>query len=125
MDTTRTIPTTAPAAPRTGYERTVWERALLASELRRDLRLVGLILAHHATVDGRLPIDGPQRVESLCALAHINGKNIRVILRELECAGFLRRPNLATWRNRQASRPIALTLPATAAGPGHLGEAEE
>lgn len=121
MDTTARIPTPAAAiTPRLSYDRPVWEHALLASDLRRDLRLVGLVLAHHADPLGRLPVDGPQRVESLCALARIDGKRIRVILRELELSGFLRRPNLHTWRNRQAARPIQLTFPLTArSGPAH------
>lgn len=116
MDTTRTIPTPATApAFRRPFDRAAWESTLLASDLRRDLRLVGLILAHHADATGRLPVDGPQRLESLCALAHINGDRIRVILRELEASGYLRRPNLHTWRNRDAARPITLTLPAAVA----------
>lgn len=135
MDTTaRTIPTpAATAAPRTPYDRAAFERALLASQARRDLRLLGLILAHAADAEGRLPVDGPQRVDSMCALARIDGKRVRVILRELELAGYLRRPNLHTWRNRGAARPIQLKIPAAAAAaaaaaartePEYPGEAE-
>lgn len=115
MDTTPTIPTPATAAPRTSFDRAVWERTLLASELRRDLRLIGLIFSHYADGSGRLSMDGPQRIETLCALARIDGKRVRVILRELELSGYIRRPNLHTWRNRAAARPIVLTLPAAAA----------
>lgn len=102
MDTTRTIPTPAAAAPRGSHDRAVWERTLLASELRRDLRLIGLILSHYADGSGRLPMDGPQRLETL---------------RELELSGYIRRPNLHTWRNRGSARPIVLTLPAAASRP--------
>ncbi|MFG2515992.1 hypothetical protein [Streptomyces sp. NPDC048584] len=129
MDTNaRTIPTPAAAlAPREPFDRTAFERALLGSQLRRDLRLVGLILAHHADPVGHLPADGPQRVDSLCALARIDGKRIRVILRELELSGFMRRPNLHTWRDRLAARPIHLTIPAVTAAartePEHPSEA--
>ncbi|MGC4912705.1 hypothetical protein [Streptomyces albogriseolus] len=117
MDTTRTIPTPAAVAPRTSFDRAVWERTLLASELRRDLRLIGLIFSHYADDSGRLPMDGPQRLETLCELARIDGKRIRVILRELELSGYIRRPNLHTWRNRAAARPIVLTLPAATSRP--------
>ncbi|PZG97824.1 hypothetical protein C1I97_25145 [Streptomyces sp. NTH33] len=123
---TTAIPMPAAPVPTAAYDRAVWERALLTSTVRRDLRLLGLILSHHADAAGCLPAGGIQHAESLCALMRMEGRKVRQALNELELAHFIRRPNLHTWPRRDIVRPITLTLPTVAAvrtGPEHPGEA--
>ncbi|MFF8980208.1 hypothetical protein ACF08A_25775 [Streptomyces cellulosae] len=113
---TRPIPTPAvlAAAPRTApaYDRHRWEHALLgASYLHRNARLLGLVLAHHAGTSGQLPAGGIQHAGRLADEAGMSPKSTRVSLYHLETAGFIKRPDLATWQPKDVVRPVTLTVP--------------
>lgn len=133
---TRPIPTPADlaAAPRAAaapaYDRHRWERALLgATYLHRNARLLGMVLAHHAGKSGHLPAGGIQHAGRLADEAGMTPKATRVSLYHLEVAGFIARPDLATWEPKAMVRPITLTVPSPAqaaaaaaaiAAPSHL-----
>lgn len=122
MDTARTtIPTPAALAsrasaaapvPAAGYDRAVWERAVLASDLSHDGRTVALVLAHHADADGHLPAGGAQSARHLASLTRRDARKVRLALNELELQHFIRRPSIHTWTNTERVRPVDLVLPA-------------
>jgi hypothetical protein len=125
MDT-RTAPTPAAVPPRPVFDRKAWERAVLDSDIRRDLRLVAFALAHHADPFGEIAPGGPQEVGRLARQTHVAGKQVRLGLNDLEQAGFIRRPNIHSWRRHNVVRPITLTFPAARSSqppnPGGAGE---
>lgn len=119
--TTRPIPTPGDLAaahrpaPSSSYDRHRWEAALLAaSYLHRNARLLGLVLAHHAGASGHLPAGGVQHAGRLADEAGMSAKSARLSLHHLEMAGFIRRPDLATWQPKPLVRPITLTVPTPA-----------
>ncbi|MEU3256143.1 hypothetical protein [Streptomyces sp. NPDC006997] len=108
----RAIPTPGALAPSTDYDRTRWEERVLASRtLHHNARFLALVLSHHADASGRLPAGGIQHASRLAARTHLPGKQVRISLTALELAGFLTRPDLATWEAREVVRPITLTYP--------------
>lgn len=113
----RLTPTPRDLAARLGavYDRHGWERAIRYSELRPDVRLVAMMLAHHADTNGHIPsgqvlIAG--RLAKACGLRPDD--RVRGALSVLENRGYISRP--AGLRGPDIlPRPLTLTLP-----PGYL-----
>ncbi|GGZ80429.1 hypothetical protein ACFOOM_07720 [Streptomyces echinoruber] len=121
--TTRPVP--VPSRP--AFDRYRWERALFSAELpHRNARLLGLVLAHYAGPAGYLPAGGMQHAGRLAEIADMTGRQVRMSLYQLERAGLIARPDIATWEPRELVRPITLTLPpaggAARTEPPHSGE---
>jgi hypothetical protein len=110
---TRTAPT--PSAPaRTApvaYDRATWERAVMASGMHTSARLIALILAHHADAQGQIAAGGPQDARLLAQESGIEAKYVRVSLTRLERIHFISRPSIHTWEDKDAVRPVSLTMP--------------
>lgn len=113
----RAVPTSAaiaavpaPAHPST-YDRHEWESALQASDLYQQVRLVGLVLAHHAGPVGYLPEAGIQSLPRLSRLAALPRREAKLGLRDLERAGFIWREPVPPGRLTQLARPLTLTMP--------------
>ncbi|MFM9628960.1 hypothetical protein ACKI10_15215 [Streptomyces galilaeus] len=116
---TRTAPTPAVLAPPRGYDRDRWVNAVLASNLQRNQRHLALILAHRAGASGELPAGGKlQEAGHLAGDMHLDPKRVRLVLTELETAGWIRRPDIHTWSPGYMVRPISLVFPAAADAPG-------
>ncbi|MEW2636439.1 hypothetical protein AB0903_33585 [Streptomyces sp. NPDC048389] len=118
----RPIPTPGDVAarPPLSYDRHGWERAIRYSQFKPDVRLVAMMLAHHADADGHIPsghalIAG--RLAKACGLRPDD--RVRGALGLLEKRGYLSRPRGERGPNI-LPRPVTLTLP-----PGHLPTAPD
>jgi hypothetical protein len=106
------------------YDRRAWESAVFASALHMPTRLIALLLAHHADASGHIPASGPQSAGRLARESGVSPKATRLALTKLELDGYIRRPDIHTWKAREV-RPITLALPASAAArtePPHTGQ---
>lgn len=127
--TTESIPTPAAVAPARAYDRARWESAVLGSDLHRNSRMVGFVLAHFADADGHLPAGGAQHASRLAHLARITPRQARLSLTQLGARGFITRPDIATWEPQgEIVRPISLTMPGPSArrrAESHTGGSDE
>lgn len=104
------------------YNREAWERALLASNLPANAKLVGLALAHLASDAGYLPAGRIQSVRRMGPLVSLAPRLVRISKNVLGGEGFIRRPHAGGWTNPDLCRPITLTLRPARSEPPHTGE---
>lgn len=96
------------------YDRARWEQAVLDDgDLHPHAKLLALVLAHHADASGHLPTGGPQHTARLARETGVSPKGTRLSLTGLELEGYLRRPDIHSWKGREV-RPISLALPTAA-----------
>lgn len=105
--------TAAATAAAAAYDRDAWQMAVFTSDLSTPAKLVALLLAHHAGTRGYLRAGGPQSEGRIAREAGVSARQARLALERLEADGYLRRPDVRTWKPRQI-RPAALTVPAAA-----------
>lgn len=104
------------------FSRSTWERALLASTLPANEKLVGLTLAHLAGDVGYIPPSRIQGVRYLAKRVSLSQRLVRISKGVLEAEGFFERPPVEGWE-AQVCRPILLTLPGCdRQEPAHTGE---
>lgn len=102
---------TAADVPPEPYDRDAWEEAVFGSDLHMPTRLIALLLAHHAGAAGYIPAGGPQTAGRLARESGVSPKATRLALTKLEADGYVRRPDIHTWKAREV-RPVTLAVPA-------------
>lgn len=103
------------------FSRSTWERALLASTLPPNTKLVGLALAHLAGDAGYIPPSRIHGTRRMASLASLPPKVVSGSKKRLEGEGFFERPSDEDW-TADDCRPITLTLPPERQEPPHTGE---
>ncbi|MFM9594499.1 hypothetical protein ACKI1O_34565 [Streptomyces scabiei] len=105
-----TVPVpSAPARPEpAAYDRAAWERAVMASSMHSNCRLIAMVLAHHADEHGRIT-GGAQDAELLAQESGVQAKYVRISLNQLERRRYMRRPSIQDWPDDAGIRPITLT----------------
>ncbi|MGW3417030.1 hypothetical protein [Streptomyces phaeochromogenes] len=102
------------------FSRSTWERALLASTLPSNAKLVGLALSHLAGDVGYIPPGRVHGTRRMARLVSLPPRLVSVSKGVLQGAGFFDRPPAEGWTGDDC-RPITLTLPPERQEPAHTG----